>query len=98
MPPSCAPFHYTRRTLALPSVTTQQAGGCPYVNAIWVSVRSLVAALMAAVHLVLPAHHGQPVPTTAPIPRVEVFGDSVSWESESYISDALRHRAVVNYH
>jgi hypothetical protein len=68
------------------------------VHVIWASLRAFAAALTATVHLVLPAHHGQPVPATAPMPRIEIFGDSVTWESESYISQALDHRATVNFH
>lgn len=36
--------------------------------------------------------------TTAPLPRVEVFGDSVTWESEIFIAYALNRRAQVNFH
>jgi hypothetical protein len=68
------------------------------VDAIWAALRSLTVALTATVQLVLPTHHGQPVPVTAPMPRVEIFGDSVTWESEPYISQDLAHRATVNFH
>lgn len=68
------------------------------MNALGAVLRSLAVAVTAVIQLVIPAHRGTPVPTTAPMPRVEVFGDSVSWESEPYITQALSHRAIVNYH
>ena len=46
-----------------------------------------------------PAHAMPPEQaTTSAVPRVEVFGDSVTWESEIFIAYALEHRAQVDFH
>jgi hypothetical protein len=37
-------------------------------------------------------------PATTALPRVEVFGDSVTWESEIFIAYSLINRAQVNFH
>lgn len=63
----------------------------------WQGLLSFVLFLSATLHgVVSPAHQSAQVRTA--IPRVDVFGDSVSWESKSWILKALSHRAEVHPH
>jgi hypothetical protein len=67
----------------------------------WQGLVSFVLFLSATLHGAVsptPAPSHQPAPVSASIPRVDVFGDSVAWESESWIIRALEHRAKVYMH
>lgn len=70
----------------------------------WQGLVSFVLFLSAMLHGGASPSHGavspsqQQVGASTAIPRVDVFGDSVSWESERWIFSALAHRAQVHSH
>ena len=71
----------------------------------WQGLVSFVLFLSAALHgVVSPSHAQSPsisqqsAQVSTAIPRVDVFGDSVSWESKRWIVAALAHRAQVYPH
>lgn len=69
----------------------------------WQGLVSVLLFLSAAVHGAVtpsssPSHPSAPVQTTSSVPRVDVFGDSVTWESERWVISALDHRAKVYMH
>ncbi len=63
----------------------------------WQGLVSFVLFVTATLHGVVSPSHSTPQPRTT-IPRVDVFGDSVTWESESWLIRALDHRAKVYMH
>ena len=66
----------------------------------WQGLVSFVLFVSAMLHGAASPSH-QPAPASqvgSQIPRVDVFGDSVSWESKSWILSGLAHRAEVHPH
>ena len=64
----------------------------------WQGLVSFVLFISATLHGVVSPPSHQSAQVSASIPRVDVFGDSVSWESERWILGALSHRAQVVPH
>jgi hypothetical protein len=70
----------------------------------WQGLVSFVLFLTASLHGVVSPSSHQAVPShqaaqvSTQIPRVDVFGDSVSWESKRWIEAALSHRAQAYPH
>jgi hypothetical protein len=65
----------------------------------WQGLVSFVLFLSATIHgVVSPPSHQAAAQVSTKIPRVDVFGDSVSWESKRWILGALAHRAEVHPH
>jgi hypothetical protein len=65
----------------------------------WHGLVSFMIFLSALLHgAVSSAHVVSHRPTATAIPRVDVFGDSVTWESQRWLLGALDHRAKVYLH
>ena len=64
----------------------------------WQGLVSFVLFLSATLHGVVSPPSTKPAQVATTIPRVDVFGDSVSWESKRWILGALSHRARVYPH
>jgi hypothetical protein len=71
------------------------------MRTVWRLLLTLALFAVAAVpSLSAPAAQAAPSApaTTTPVPQVDVFGDSVTWESEIFIAYALQNRAQVNFY